>query len=298
MRSAIAVITYRRLDALKETLRGLEKHCSEYPISVWEDCGQRDGTESWLAAGHKPVPVPELMATEYVMEDPARSNVAGNVRVFLGDRNLGVAANSNRALKWFADGDWDHLCLMNDDLHVEGDFVKFYGQAHLDLEVGLWCFNDFAEWDTHRWFVARSRGYGVKVFPRMTGIMMSVTKAVFEKAGYFDVRFFMGQEHCDWTNRIRFAGGIKLDGQDQPCLDLEHDLLKHQTVAPSVSGIDRAKFDQEAAVVMQGVAKEYHTRHYYREFALVLPSMAGGNHNNGLPVRNLPAYTIVTDLAV
>src|SRR2546426_263762 len=55
MRSAIAVLTYRRLNALKETLSGLSTWCSQYPLAVFEDAGQRDATSRWLVEGAEPL---------------------------------------------------------------------------------------------------------------------------------------------------------------------------------------------------------------------------------------------------
>jgi hypothetical protein len=51
MKSAIAILTYRRLHALQEELKGLAQHCSNYPIGVFEDMGERDGTSRFLAHG-------------------------------------------------------------------------------------------------------------------------------------------------------------------------------------------------------------------------------------------------------
>lgn len=183
MKSAIAVITYRRFHALKEIMDGIAKHCPMYRTAVFEDCGNRDNTADMLQQGRTPEPRPELMATEYVVpeEEPSKA-IWPNAQVFMGDRNLGVAGNCNRALKWFMDSGCDHLCLCNDDLFVTGDFVKFYSKAHTDLSVGLWCFCDFTEAspaisgpaETYKWTTYPWRGYKVKLLPRMTGIMMSI----------------------------------------------------------------------------------------------------------------------------
>jgi hypothetical protein len=188
LKSAIAVITYQRLDALKAMLRGLRQYCGQYPTAIFEDCGVKDGTSAYLRVG-KATAREDLLAVSYDWEQ--------GLKTFVGTENLGVAGNSNRALKWFMDEtDCDHLLLCNDDLHVLGDFAGFYAQAHQDLDVGLFCFNDFWESPTHRWAVVRSRGYRVKVFQRMTGIMLSVLRSGIDKIGYFDTRFgAFGEEH-------------------------------------------------------------------------------------------------------
>lgn len=309
MKSAVAILTYRRLHALQAMLAGVEQHCPQYQTAIFEDCGQRDSTASWLQKGRQPRPCPHLMATEYepVFTDVATDMNCPNIRVFTGDRNLGVTGNSNRALKWFMDGDWDHLCLCNDDLLVDGDFVKFYGQAHKDLGVGLFCFCDFTEAspaisgapETYKWTTYHWRGYGVKLLPRFTGIMMSITRELVEKVGYFDAEFGrFGEEHCDYTIRCRFAGGIRCENQDMNCLDVEHKFLKHQDVATSMTGVDRKHADSEAGAVMQRAAFEYKFRHYYRPFRLTYPVMASGYYGAGIPCRQLEqiGYKLATSL--
>lgn len=311
MKSAIAILTYRRLHALRAMMEGIEKHCSLYQTAIFEDCGQRDGTDDWLTKGREPAKCPELMATEWFPKLDGTGVNHGtnwrNARVFMGDRNLGVTGNSNRALAWFMNGDCDHLVLCNDDLFVNGDFVKFYAQGHQDLGVGLFCFCDFTEAspaisgrpETYKWTTYRQRGYGVKFLPRFTGIMMSITRALVEKVGYFDAEFGkFGEEHSDYTIRCRLAGGIQCEGQDMNCLDLEHALLKHQDVETSVTGAARKQANEEASHVMQRASFEYRMRHYYRPYRLVYPAMAGGYYGAGIPCRQLEkiGYKLVTDL--
>ena len=310
MKSAIAILTYRRLHALKAMLEGVEKHCPQYACAVFEDCGQRDNTADYLQKGREPVRRPELMATEYepVYTDRGDDMNHQNVRVFMGDRNLGVAGNSNRALKWFMDGDWDHLLLCNDDLFVLGDFAKLYAEAHSELGVGLFCFCDFTEAspaisgapETYKWTTYPVRGWKVKFLPRFTGIMMSVTRKTVENAGYFDATFGQfGEEHCDWTIRCRLAGGIRLNNQDMNCLDIEHALLRHQDVETSMPrGKERQEADNEAGRIMREAARSYAYRHYYRPFRLKVPVKAGGYRGGGIPTQRLLeyGYNLVTDL--
>jgi GT2 family glycosyltransferase len=310
MKSAIAILTFRRLPALQAMMRGVEDHCAFYPCAIFEDCGQRDGTESFLKKGRQPKPRPELMATEW----DGYSEVTGvdtaenykNARVFLADRNLGVAGQSNRAIHWFLnETDCDHLCLCNDDLLVTGDFVGYYAKAHEDLGVGLFCFCDFDKAspaisgnpESYRWTTYPWRGYKVKMLPRFTGIMMSMTRPLLQQVGYFDAAFGkFGEEHCDFTIRCRLAGGIKFDGQDMNCLDVETDTLKHQDVQTSFTGAQRKHADAEASAIMQQAAQSYRYRHYYRPFRLVQPSMVGGYRGGGIPFLAVEemGYKLVT----
>jgi GT2 family glycosyltransferase len=300
MKSAIAILTYNRVHALKETLSGLEKFCSKYPIAIFEDCGQRDGTEAFLKGPGSEVPgftpycqkVPELMATDWLGRF-----MNGNIRTFLGDVNLGVAGNSNRAIRWFETmTDCDHLCLLNDDLHVLGDFVNFYAKAHEDLGVGMLSFCDFTHHPSYRWLTVSSRGYRIKICPRMTGIMLSFTREVINRIGYFDARFGkFGQEHCDYMNRARMAGFINLDGQMQPQLDVEANppVLKHQDVETSVTGPERRQADQEADTLIRQIGSRYGIDPIYRPFRLKLPRVAAGHVGLGIPVDQLGHYVLV-----
>lgn len=307
MKSCIAVLTYRRLNALKTMLDGLSKYCPQYSTAVMEDCGQRDATADILCAGRSPEPQKHLMATRWIPEDLEKANYP-NVDVYMGDRNLGVAGNSNKALKWFMDGDCDHLLLCNDDLFVLGDFADLYARAHQELGVGMFAFCDFTEAspaisgapETYKWTTYPVRGWKVKFLPRFTGIMMSVTRKTVEDAGYFDASFGQfGEEHCDWTIRCRLAGGIRLNNQDMNCLDVEHTLLRHQDVETSMPrGVERQMADEEASRVMQEAARSYAYRHFYRPFRLKLPSKAGGYRGGGISVSRLLDYdyNLVVDL--
>lgn len=289
MKSAVAILTYNRLHALQVTLGGLRQHVVGCPVAVFEDCGQRDPTESWLKGGAVPRRNHrDLMATEY--ENPSLPGI----QVFLGNSNLGVTGNSNRALRWFQATGCDHLCLLNDDLHVLGDFVSFYAKGHADLDVGLFCFCDFVHHESYRWMTVNSRGYRVKLLPRMTGIMMSLTRKVVDKIGFYDARFGrFGEEHCDYTIRARLAGFVSLDGQMQNCLDLETNTLKHQEVETSVTGPERLALDKEASIIMAERCKNYGREPLYQPFVLRLPRQAGGDSGSGIPVGNLDQYAQV-----
>lgn len=313
MKTAIAILTYRRLPALQVMLAGVQQHCSNYPLGIFEDCGQRDGTAAFLSKDRVRKVRPELLAEEMVLP-PEKAlaqltpeeqllEVAPPMRdYFLATENLGVAGNSNRAIKWFMeDTDCDHLCLCNDDLHVLGDFAAHYGNGHQDLGVGMFCFAPFGgiySDDSYKGVTVRTRGYAVKMMTRYTGIMISLTRKLIEKLGYFDARFGkFGEEHCDYTIRARFAGGIKLDGVDQGCLDLDPTpvLLKHQEVETSVTGPERKRADAEAVLAMRNASSRYQHEHYYRPFALKLPRYVGTFGNkSGIPFNEVKGHALVS----
>ena len=68
MKSAIAILTYRRLPVLQETLKGINQFCAHYPLAVFEDCGQRDGTSAFLTANRRLENRPIYAAAEAVPE--------------------------------------------------------------------------------------------------------------------------------------------------------------------------------------------------------------------------------------
>lgn len=295
----IAILTYRRLPVLQEMLKGIQQHCSHYPLAIFEDCGQRDGTSAFLQKGRVRRLRRDLLAEEwivpvdkhndYLTAEESLLGVQPNIpRHFLGTENLGVAGNSNRAIRHFMEEtDCTHLCLCNDDLHVLGDFARHYGNAHEDLNVGMFCYLPYGgiySDDSYKGVTVRTRGYAVKLTVRYTGIMISITRKLVEKIGYFDARFGkFGEEHCDYTIRARFAGGLKLDGIDQPCLDLDPTppLLRHQDCQTSMSGPERQRADREASVAMRAASERYRYEHYYQPFALKLPRYVGTFGNKG-----------------
>lgn len=295
MKSAVAVLTFNRVEALQTLLDGLLSHCAQYPIAIFEDCGQLDATAAFLtherARSADQSLAKELLAEEWELPgQPGGASAGRPYQVFLGSKNLGVAGNSNRALRWFNQRhpDCDHLCLLNDDLHVLGDFVKVYGDAHADIGIGMFCFCDF-EGETYRWENRRVIGrsgalYSLKLMPRMTGIMMSMTRDCTDTIGYFDPRVgLFGEEHCDYTNRARQAMKIAINGQDVGCVDLAHQALAHQEVPTSVSGADRERADAEASQAMALMCSEYPYRHPYRPYLLSYPKMVSGRDGMGIP---------------
>lgn len=291
----LGILTYRRVNVLRTMLEGVAQHCAQYPLVISEDCGQADATEDFLTAGRsKPILNRELLAYDYAPEPGAAA------RVLVGERNLGVSGNSNRVLRLFEQSDCDHICLCNDDLHVEGDFVDFYAKAHADLGVDFFAFCDFTHHESYKWTAYRVRGYNVKFLPRMTGIMLSMTRRVVERIGYFDAQFGQfGEEHCDYNHRARMAGCIRLERQDMHCLDIEGSPIRHQDCPTSVSGQTRAMADRIAYEVMQRVCRDYAWRPPYRPYQLMLPEHAGAYHHAGIPVKGLTVagYRLVQAVA-
>jgi uncharacterized protein len=231
-KSCITVLTYNRENVLKIALQGLKKHCKA-PVAVFEDYGFKDETRKLLAQG-KCMSRPDLEAEQFDGPD---------FTAFLGTANLGVAGNTNRALKWFMESDCDHLLLCNDDFEVLGDFASFYAKAHRELGMGLFCFCDHEEPEYQPKVIPRN-GYTLHLLPRPTGLVISVTREVIEKIGYFDVRYGRyGQEHVSFNYRAGLAGFLTVDGEMQASIDvkLPQVLLKNQNV---FTAIEHAEIDE------------------------------------------------------
>jgi hypothetical protein len=295
MNSAVAVLTFNRIVALQELMRGLQTHCSHYQTAVFEDKGLWDGTARWLTRGQDGFYDHERLAYEYPVNDK------NFFEAFLGTRNLGVAGNSNRALSWFMQRtNADHLCLMNDDLHVDGDFAKVYAQAHEDTGIQLFCNCTFTSeqyrWTSFKLSTPSGRDYTIKLLPRMTGIMMSITRKLVEKIGYYDVSFGpFGQEHCDYNNRARFSGCIQIQGQDLHCIDVEEPAvsLRHQEVPTSMSGEDRQLADIKAERALVRASRRYPVTDHYRPFRLVHIPVAGAYEDVGINTEEMVGYGLV-----
>ena len=198
--TAVAILTYNRLQTLKKVLASVMTHNRVEDIAVFEDCGQSDGTRQWLTSTTKKVPRPDLLATENHLG-------GGGIKAFLGTDNLGVSGNSNRALKWFMEETTaDHLLLCNDDVEFLGDAGRAYSSAHWATNIGLLCFCDFTS-PQYKCTPVTYRGVPLKKLSRMTGMVMSITRELVESIGYFDPQFGrFGEEHSQPPGSLVLCG--------------------------------------------------------------------------------------------
>ena len=262
MSTAIALLTYRRVQSLRTFLTSIREHCPGYPMAVFEDMGNSVDTVQWLTQSAK------FHGTD--AELAADRWDGFDYTAFIGNRNLGVSGNSNRAIRWFLrDTDCDHLCLCNDDLEARGDFTKVYADAHKASGIGLFCFSDWDDED-HKPVVIRERGRVYHLLTRRKGIMMSMTRKLVERIGYFDAEMFskFGNEHNDYTNRAAQAGCMSIRGQPQHCIDVPCPALAHSEVQSSISPIEKPKLDAEADKLMEIAANRYPLTDPYRYFSL------------------------------
>lgn len=290
-KSALAILTFNRWKSLSSFLEGIKASVdlTRTAVAVFEDCGYMDETRSEIMKDS------ELMG--YVPEVDADVYRKDGVLFHLGRHNLGVAGNTNRALQWADATNAEHIVVANDDLIATGDFVREYLEAHKRTGIGMFCFNDFAEWPTHRWGRAFYRGVEIKIFPRMTGICMSITRLVLKTIGYFDVRIGkFGEEHCEYTNRARLCSFLDCDNQPQACVDIQNVSLKHQEVASTVSADEKPLLDRLASRNLQKVHEELlATGRAYRKFELVNSEFAGATGVGvGFKTSVLPYPRVVT----
>jgi hypothetical protein len=276
-----------------------------YPIAIFDDASNLDNTTEWLKglprADFAETPRPTVTSLTTPLDHDLETesflvNCYGMLaEVFLGRSNLGVAGNSNRAIRWFERSTThSHLFLMNDDLVFHDDAVCAYAKAHEETGVGLFCFNNLQDED-HRWITIKHKGYKLKSFKKMTGAVMSMTRDVVKKVGYFDPAFGkFGEEHCDYTNRARFLGFVQVDDKHYVCLDVEWPapMLDHQPGArPTVSEQDRETWGKIALDVMRTrTTNNYRLGMFYVPFSLRHVKYVGCNagFDRGIPLRNLP----------
>lgn len=289
MKAAVAIITYNRLPALKKCFEGFIK-LPAHNLAVFEDCGQKDTTRSWLKISPAGIDRPDLEATEYAINQDGRK-----LQTFLSHDNLGVAGISNKAIKWFMEEtDATHLFLLNDDLTIGGDFTKPYMQAHVDTGVGLFCFCDFTS-KQYEWKTAYYKGHKLKFLTRMTGIMMSISRELVKRIGYYDTRFGRyGEEHSDYTIRARLTGHISVNKEPKYCLDVElpPGLLAHQEIPSTVTPDEKPALDGHAYATITDKSTRYIYSDPYLPYALRRSTYCDAGHGMGLKTPTLEPYYV------
>lgn len=181
MKIGIGIITYNRLHCLKKCLESIFKTDS-YRLSkivIADDCSN-DGTREWLRRQGKIIPV-------------------------FGQKNWGIARNSNRALKELLDCDYGFL--INDDIYFkQRGWVDIYIDAMKISPYKHFCFMGGEKGPGF----SKKEGIGnieVTHHHLVMGSCLAFTKKVLETIGGFDIRFpAYGLEHTDWTERVSMAG--------------------------------------------------------------------------------------------
>jgi hypothetical protein len=273
---AIAVLTWNRLPALKRILEGLKK-CNVQKVAVFEDAGMKDQTVGWISQNWpQSESRPELVAYKR-----SGSQTYPEITCYLGAENLGVAGNSNRAIRWFMEETaCDYLCLCNDDLEILGDFPRLYREAHLKTGIGLFSFCGIDNPDYQK-YPAVVNGIEIDVIPRLTGSMLAFPRKLVEDIGYFDTRFGkFGEEHCHFNTRAQISGHIRIGDKNYPSVDLRYPPITYQEVQPSASHAERTDFNKVASAGVKSI--DYIADGLYAPFRLFPEQICGGCDGLGI----------------
>lgn len=280
MSIAVAVLTWNREPALARLLASLRRHAGSHRLAVFEDAGLTGATvRRALDDAHTRTPRPDLLAEQVVS--------SSGQTTFLGTRNLGVAGNSNRAIRWFMhDTDADYLCLCNDDVEATGDFPAFYHNAYRESGIGLFCFCDIASfgWDTVTWL-----NFQFKVLHRLSGAVLSFPRALIDRIGYFNVELGkFGEEHCEFTRRAKLTGWQQVHKTTAECVDVVGVPLRHQEVESTVDENTRELCGRNATEQLKKI--NYMLHGYRYPFRLEPPRIVGGLGEYGTAEIALGGY--------
>ena len=285
MKIAIAVLTWNRNVALNRFLVscGPEIRERQATVAVFEDCGFRDNTRAWIENQRFIDYRPQLAANEYLHKDLP-------IHLFAGTANLGVAGNSNRALRWFLSTDCDYLLLCNDDIEFNGS-VTAYPEAYGKTGLEFFCFGGIAGSD-FKYVPMMCHGVELLSCSRITGALIALPRISVERLGYFDTRFgHFGEEHCDYTHRARLLGMLDIDGVPQISIDLKDPKVRHQQVESSLTTEERGKAVGAAESVMSTYS--YLSAPLYRPYSLAHCPAANGVLHIGIGTDQLLGYKTV-----
>jgi len=284
MTTAIAFITCNRLAVLQTALRSVPKGTE---VAVFDDGSLRDTTEQWLRSRCADALEWSFDLQAFVGHAKGDSDYP-SMTVHVGP-NLGVAGNSNRALRWFLKGtSRDHLMLCNDDIVFTGNAHEEYAQAHRAADIGLFCLCNFG-WPGYESAPVVSSGTSLRLLTRMTGAVMSMTRALVESIGYFVPDFgTAGEEHCDFTYRADGAGFQKVNGDaSYPGIDIENPSLRLQDTESSIPAAAREAMNHKASAVMAVQASRYRVESPFRPYRLRAVAAVANRGAAGIPARHL-----------
>jgi glycosyltransferase involved in cell wall biosynthesis len=176
-RLGIAVVTYNRLERLRQTVKAVQRYCrAPYVLVVAED-GGTDGTRAWCARA--------------------------GVRVISG-ANRGVCWNKNRGLFALAALGCDPILLLEDDTYPtaagwEREWIEGTRRWHHLSFLQRWV---------EKYILA---GAGTAADPyvvaKVTAQCNSISAEALRVVGFHDSRFRgFGSGHAEWTSRVKLAG--------------------------------------------------------------------------------------------
>lgn len=222
----IGVITYNRLELLKDCLSGLKQHTKIPHQFLVADDGSEDGTHNWCTLNNIPV---------------------------IGESNKGVVWNKNRALWTLAQHfSCDVVILLEDDCipNVDG------WEETWVLSSLIWGHINYA----HKRILAHEdrvvSGNGTEVFPYITtlvaGHCTACSKQAIDHVGYLNTQFVgYGHGHVEWTLRFLNHGFNGLPGQSRHVF-ANLDFGLNSIDAPSFRDIEQQEKNRKIKQSLQG----------------------------------------------
>jgi GT2 family glycosyltransferase len=163
-----------------------------------------------------------------------------NFKIFLNKNNLGFAGGHNVAIKYALENNADYVLVLNNDTYVDPNFLmELLKEAEADKNAGIlapkiyfapgfefhkdrysrnqlgkiiWYAGGEMDWKNvigyHRGVDETDKGQFDKAEDTKlaTGCCMLIKKAVFEKVGYFDDKYFLYYEDADLSMRAKRKG--------------------------------------------------------------------------------------------
>jgi len=179
----LAVITFNRLDYLKQCIESLQKNNwggAEVRVVV-DDGSDYEGYPEYL----------DFIGVEYGIE------------VLQLDVNSGVATAKNVGLQFLMDKQCTDLFLMEDDILMKNPTtcIKYitYGMIHKLQHINFALHGQ----------LNKGRGRivdGVACYPNIVGAFSYYTREVIEIVGYMDTNFVNAWEHVEHTYRVASMG--------------------------------------------------------------------------------------------
>jgi len=185
---SIIVLNYNRLHYTRQTIERLIEATTVRHEFLWVDNGStKDGG-----------------VVKYLNKMSGKTN-AERVRIILNGENLGVAAGRNEGLH-VASG--DYLMCIDDDILVPDNYDLMLTEACDKIEnLGITGIS------TEKRKFSVKEYNGVKMQYKngnLGGGCLCMSRAAFEKLGYFSVFGVYGLEDCDMYNRVKRARMLSL----------------------------------------------------------------------------------------
>lgn len=203
MKFSIIIVTWSKLEFLRQCLDSLERHMDAYPDFevIIVDNNSTDGTKPYLRS----------------------LNTKLNGQVIYNEENKGFAIPNNQAAK-IAKG--EYLVFLNNDTIVTGNFLNPIEKAFAWKDkvgvVGCRLIHPGKGTIQHAGVIENERGmlehiyFGkpadykpanvIKEYFAVTGACMATPKSLFDSLGGFDEGYWLGWEDIDYCNKVKQNG--------------------------------------------------------------------------------------------